>query len=119
MSDLGILTKAKMEGIELSLTPDGTIRAVGAAEVLECLRPALQRNKQSIIGHLKLRADLEQFKFDLVEQDIADGASAEELHRTNRLAWHFMLADELTFDEAMRIAADIAVSCSQAEYETA
>jgi hypothetical protein len=67
----------------------------------------------------KLRADLEQFKFDLVEQDIADGASAEELHRTNRLAWHFMLADELTFDEAMRIAADIAVSCSQAEYETA
>lgn len=117
MSDLSILMKAKMEGVALSLKPDRTIRAVGAAEVLECLRPALRRNKQSIIGHLELRADLEQFQIDLVEQEIANGAFAEELRRVNNLCWHLMQDDKLAFDEAMHIAAGIVVSCPPAKCE--
>lgn len=117
MSDLSILTKARMEGVGLSLNPDGTLRAVGAAEVLASLRPALLSNKPRIIAHLKLLADLERFRFDLAEQDIAEGASAEELRRTNSLCWEIMQADGLAFDEAMRIAAGIVVSCPPAPCE--
>jgi hypothetical protein len=117
MSDLSILTKARMEGVGLSLNPDGTLRAIGAAEVLASLRPALLSNKPRIIAHLKLLADLERFRFDLVKQDIVDGASAEELRRTNNLCWHLMQADGLVFTEAMEMAAEIVVSCPPAEFE--
>ncbi len=117
MSDLSILTKARVEGVGLSLNPDGTIRAVGAAEVLASLRPALLSNKPRIIVHLQLLGDLERFRFDLVEQDIANGASAEELRRLNNLCRYLMQSDALEFDEAMAISAGIVVSCPSAQCE--
>lgn len=60
---------------------------------------------------LKLHDVLEQFKFDLVEADIAGGASDAELARLNNLTFELIQADGLTFDEAMQIASSIVVTC--------
>ncbi len=114
MSDLSILKKARLEGVQIFLNPDGTIRATGPIDSLASLKPSLQRSKAAIVEHLRLHAALEQFRFDLVEQDIADGADAAELDRTNNMAWEIMQADALPFDQAMRIAASIVVATEPA-----
>ncbi len=62
---------------------------------------------------------LRQFRFDLVEAEIAEGHPADELNRANDLAWHFMQQDGLPFEVAIRIAADIVVHCDPAPCEAA
>ncbi len=118
MSDLSILKKAKLEGVEISLNPDGTIRATGSADILLSIRDSLQRNKTAIVEHLKLRAALEQFQFDLVEAEIAAGAPAAEIYRTNNLAWRFMEQEGMPFGQAIAVAASIVVACEPAPGES-
>ncbi len=72
---------------------------------------------QVIEGKAELLSRLEQFQFDLVEAEIAAGAPAAELDRTNNLAWEFMQADALPFEQAMAIAASIVVACEPAPGE--
>lgn len=117
MSDLSILVKAKIEGVALSLNQDGTIRAAGPAAALASLKPSLHRNKSALVEHLKLCAALEQFRFDLVEADIASGAPAAELDRVNNLCWEFMDADGMPFDQALAVAVSIVVTCEPAPCE--
>ncbi len=62
---------------------------------------------------------LSQFRFDLVEAEIAAGHPAYELNRANDLAWHFMQQDGLPFKVAIHIAADIVVHCDPAPCEVA
>ncbi len=61
---------------------------------------------------------LASFRFDLVEVDIAAGAPAAELDRTNNLCWEIMQADGLPFDQAMAIAASIVVTCESVPGES-
>ncbi len=62
-----------------------------------------------------LAAKIRQFRFDLIEQEIADEYPAAELHRLNNLCWDFMEVDGLPFDQAMRLAAEIVVACEVAK----
>lgn len=63
------------------------------------------------------KSQLEQFRFDLVQQEIEDGHPADELHRVNNMAWEFMQFDGMAFDEAITKAAEIVAMCNAAECE--
>jgi hypothetical protein len=53
---------------------------------------------------------LDQFRFDLVQSDIDSGYPADDTHRVNNMAWEFMQADQMAFDEAIKLAAEIIVN---------
>ena len=59
---------------------------------------------------------LHQFRFDLIE-GTAD--SVQEIDRVNNMAWEFMKVDDLPFTEAIRLAAEIVVSCEVKSGEAA
>ena len=59
---------------------------------------------------------LRQFRFDLIE-GTAD--SVQEIDRVNNMAWEFMKVDDLPFTEAIRLAAEIVVSCEVRSGEAA
>lgn len=59
---------------------------------------------------------LRQFRFDLIE---GTAASVQEIDRVNNLAWEFMKVDDLPFTEAIRLAAEIVVSCEVKSGEAA
>jgi hypothetical protein len=60
---------------------------------------------------------LRLFRFDLIEQEIADGYPAEELRRVNNMAWEFMRHDGMVFDDAIRTAAKVVLTCPPVEGE--
>jgi hypothetical protein len=66
-----------------------------------------------------LPLNLEQFRFDLIPDAIAAGSSILELERVNNMAWEFMKVDGLPFNEAIRMAAEIVVSCEVSVCEAA
>ncbi len=74
-------------------------------------------NLQGIESSDELLARLAQFRFDLVEADIASGAPTAELDRVNNLCWEFMDADGMPFDQALAVAASIVVTCEPAPCE--
>ena len=59
---------------------------------------------------------LHQFRFDLIEgtEDLV-----QEIDRVNDLAWEFMKVDDFLFTEAIRLAAEIVVSCEVRSGEAA
>lgn len=61
---------------------------------------------------------LRQFRFDLIE---GKENALQEIDRVNNMAWEFMKVDGLLFNEAIKLAAEIVVSCdvsaSEAAYE--
>jgi hypothetical protein len=59
---------------------------------------------------------LRQFRFDLIE-GTAD--SVQEIDRVNNMAWEFMKVDDLPFTQAIRLAAEIVVSCEVRSGEAA
>ena len=56
-----------------------------------------------------LLQSLAQFEFDLMQDDIDAGYPVEELNRVNNMAWEFMQVDRMTFDKAIKLAAEIVV----------
>ena len=115
MSVATMIQEARAEGVLLSLTPAGTLKVIGNEAVVRRWIRTLRPHRQALLyAHQSV---LSAFKFDRVEREIAEGASAEELHRTNNLCWHLMYADGMAFDEAMAIAADIVVNCPPAPCE--
>ena len=66
-------------------------------------------------GFLNLEI-LNQFRFDLVEGSVN---SIQEIDRVNNMAWQFMKSDGLPFNEAIRMAAEIVVSCDVSVCEAA
>lgn len=56
---------------------------------------------------LPLADTLALFRFDLVQQEIADGHPADELNRVNNMAFELMQADGMAFDEAIKLAGEI------------
>lgn len=64
------------------------------------------------------REVLSQFRFDLVELEITAGHPADELRRVNNMAWQFIRHDGMAFDDAIRTAAKIVLTCPPVEGET-
>lgn len=62
---------------------------------------------------------LRQFRFDLVEANIAAGHPASDIHRVNNMAWAFMQEDGMTFSDAVHAAAQIVATCEAAACEAA
>lgn len=67
----------------------------------------------------KTLASLAQFRFDLMQGEIEAGEPGSELHRVNNMAWEFMQADGMVFEDAIRLAAEIVVSGQVAACEAA
>lgn len=67
------------------------------------------------------RQSLAQFEFDLIQAEIGAGYPAEDLNRLNNMAWEFMQVDRMTFNEAIKLAAEIVVhgqvTACEAAYE--
>ena len=67
------------------------------------------------------RQSLVQFEFDLMQAEIDAGYPVEELNRVNNMAWEFMQVDRMTFDKAIKLAAEIVVhgqvTACEAAYE--
>ena len=67
-------------------------------------------------AHDSIALALRQFRFDLIE-GTAD--SVQEIERVNNMAWEFMKVDEMAFADAIRLAAEIVVSCEVSACEAA
>jgi hypothetical protein len=59
---------------------------------------------------------LNQFRFDLIEGSVN---SVQEIDRVNNMSWEFMKVDGLAFNKAIRMAAEILVSCDVSACEAA
>jgi len=57
--------------------------------------------------------------FDLAEADVEAGFSVSDIDRVNNLCWHIMEAERMAFADALRIAADMLVTCDPAPCERA
>jgi len=81
---------------------------------------AKPKNKQtaftSAVASKAAYENLEQFRFDLIE---GSAASVQEVERVNNMAWEFMRVDEMTFADAISLAAEIVVSCEVSACEAA
>lgn len=78
------------------------------------------KNTHSPVKEKSSLADmLALFRFDLVQQEIEDGLPADELHRVNNMAWEFMQADGMNFNEAIKKAGQIVANCQITACETA
>ncbi len=117
MTPAMLIRRTRADGVLLALTPAGTLKVTGSEAAVRQWTPTLRSHRQALLD--ALQAALAQFQFGLVEQDIADGAPADELRRVNALCWHLVQADGLAIDDAMRVAADTVVSCPPAECEKA
>ncbi len=78
-------------------------------------KKTIQAIETGSVDELLIR--LEPFRFDLVAADIAAGAPAAEIDRTNNLCWEIMRADKLPFNQAMAIAASVVVTCDPTPVE--
>lgn len=60
---------------------------------------------------------LTRFMFDLVQHEIDDGHSIDELHRVNNMAFEFIVYGDMEFNEAIKAAAEIVIKCKTATCE--
>jgi hypothetical protein len=75
------------------------------------------QNANAANDHKQLGLDvLRQFRFDLIE---GTEDSEQEIGRVNNMAWEFMKVDAMAFAEAIRLAAEIVVSCEVSACEAA
>ncbi len=127
MTPAAIIREAYSEGVRLTLSPAGTIKVAGEGMAVNRWIAVIRQRKAEIIDELKAASGektndllkptveiLEQFQFDLVEQEIAAGAPVAELDRTNNLAWRFMEQEGMPFGQAIAVAASIVVACEPA-----
>lgn len=84
--------RKKIIGLQLGLTP------------VTPMTPSIQAEDQHF---LQLKTSIDLFRLDLVVGEIANGVDGGELARINNLTWEFMRFDNLSFDNAMQLAAEI------------
>jgi hypothetical protein len=81
--------------------------------------PPVPPKKHKASQNSELAASLDQFRFDVVQSDIDAGYPADELQRVNNMAWAFMQADGMGFEEAITRAAVIVAASQIAASEAA
>jgi hypothetical protein len=99
--------------------PSTVATIAGVAGVAVAKLPKVKNTNSPLKEKSSLADTLALFRFDLVQQEIEDGHPADELHRVNNMAWEFMQADGMTFDEAMKRASEITICTQVAACEAA
>ncbi len=115
MTPADVIRVARSSGILISLTSSGTIKATGDESSIRHWLDLIRLHRQAIIG--ALRHELDRFRFDLFDKETTAGHLARERQRVNNMAWEFMQADGMSFNEAMQAAAAIAAICPPAPCE--
>ncbi len=120
MTPAKLIQDARSNGVLLTITPSGTLKAMGDKAVVGQWTPKIRLHRLALLE--TLRSDLALFRFDLTDRDIAAdidaGYPATDIVRVNNMAWEFMKADGLPFNEAMDVAAEIVTTCPSASCET-
>ncbi len=114
MTPENLIDECRKSGVLIDLAGDG-LKLRGAPDAVQAAANRLRPHKPLIVEYLRLR----QFQLDQVKEDIADGYPADELTRVNNMAWEFMEADGMPFDQAIKAAAEIVATCAAVECEKA
>lgn len=77
------------------------------------LRDLLYQSKLSVMDVLEL------FHIEVVQKEVMDGYSANQLRRVNNMALEFMAHDKMPFSEAITAAGEIVFNLKTASCETA
>lgn len=109
MTAQNLLAECDRLGVIVTLRRD-KLKLKGSSEAVQAAANRLRPHKQEVIRYL-----LNQFQFELVEQD----ENPAELHRVNNMAWEFMQADGMAFADAINKAAMIVATCDAAACESA
>jgi len=119
MSVCDLLRECEQSGVSVYLV-NGSVKASGKREAVSKYAPLLKTHKAEIERHLSNPKELNSlFRFDLMQDEIAAGQSDDELQRVNNMAWEFMQADGMAFDEAITLAAKIVIDGQKAACEAA
>ena len=103
----------------------GAIKLRGAPDLVKSVQTKLRPHKSELQEYLSkspaennvMQFNLALFRFDLMAAEIEAGYPPELLTRLNNMAWELMQADGMSFNDAIRIAAEIVVSCKVAACE--
>lgn len=132
MTPVEIIQGAAKHGVQLMLASNGAIKVSGDAAAVSHWTPLIRKQKDEILRLLKqpvgaakseqtnsLLNKLGLFRFDLIAQEIDAGFDQSELAGVNNMAWEFMKIDGLSFEEAIRMAAEIIAYCGVTVCEAA
>lgn len=98
MTPEALIRECRRSGVMIDLDGD-SLKLVGANEAVKAAADLLRPFKSAIVAYL---TDLlSQFRFDLVEMDVAP----EELRRVNNICYRLVHVGGWQFDEAMTAAA--------------
>lgn len=109
MSAAALLKQCRDAGVTVRLE-GGLLKLRGAPDAVAVAKVRLKPHKPEIIRHL-----LDQFRLD----DCAGDPEPELIARINRMAFELMQHDGIAFDDAIRVAAEIALKCVVADCEAA
>jgi hypothetical protein len=118
MTPQAMIQECSLSGVTVFMG-DGKLKLKGEPEAVRVAADRLKPHKTAILKYLADPQALSQFRFDLVLYEIDAGHPAGDLHRVNNMAWEFMQADGMTFDGAIKAAAEIVASTQAAACEAA
>jgi hypothetical protein len=113
MNAHNLIVECKFLGVSIRLDK-GNIKLIGQPAAVKNAAELARPHKAELIAYL---SGLDQFKFEEVKADIANGHPATDIHRVNNMAWEFMHQDGLSFQEAIKKAAQIVAECDAVECE--
>ena len=109
MKIASLLTECRDAGVSIRLEGD-VLKLRGTPEAVAAAKVRLKPHKAEIIRHM-----LGQFCID----DCAADPEPELIDRINNMAWEFMQHDGMTFETAIKTAAEIVVHGTVTECEAA
>jgi hypothetical protein len=113
MSAQNVMIECEFLGVSIRLD-GGKLKLNGSSQSVNVAADLVRPHKAELIAYL---SGLDQFKFEEVKADIANGHPATDIHRVNNMAWQFMHEDGLSFQDAIIKAAEIVVNCEAAKCE--
>lgn len=113
MNAHNVLMECEFLGVSIRLD-GGKLKLSGSSQSVNVAADLVRPHKAELITYL---SGLDQFKFEEVKADIANGHPATDIHRVNNMAWEFMHQDGLSFQEAIKKAAQIVAECDAVECE--
>jgi hypothetical protein len=98
-----LINECRLAGVLVNLD-GGVLKLKGAPDAVRIAADRLRPFKAEIVRYqMGLMAP---FQFDLMDQDIAAGNTADELRRVNNITWRLVTAKGFTFCEAIKAAAE-------------
>lgn len=113
MNPHNLIVECEFLGVSIKLEK-GNIKLIGKPAAVKNAAEIARPHKAELITYL---SGLDQFKFEVVKENIADGYPATDIHRVNNMAWELMYTDGLSFQDAITKAAEIVANCDAATCE--